>query len=136
MSLAPYNPQADPLNPAADYMAAQESRIDQLERKLTRLTAERDAAVASKDGAYHERDMLVAALSKCFPSYLARHSDEDKNWDNDWRWIVYIELPTGQASWHIHDSERELFNHLQVQENKWDGHNTERKCQRLAALGK
>lgn len=99
-----------------------------------RLRAELDEAVKAKNGAYHERDMLVAALSKCFPSYLARHSDEDKSWEDDWRWIVYIDLPTGQASWHIHDSERELFNHLDVRENRWDGHNTERKYQRLAAL--
>lgn len=88
----------------------------------------------SKDGAYRERDMLVCALSKLFPSYLARHSGADKEWENDWRWIVYIELPTGQVSWHIHDSEREWFNHLQVRENNWDGHNSERKYERLQAL--
>lgn len=89
---------------------------------------------ASKDGAYKERDMLVCALSKIFPSYLARHSDEDKEWENEWRWIVYITLPTGQVSWHIHDSEREMFNHLEVKENNWDGHNTQRKYERLQAL--
>ena len=111
----------------------------------------------SKDGAYHERDMLVCALSKLFPSYLARHREEDTEWENDWRWIVYIEIPTKvkvvsgdqhnhileskwfetkieQISWHIHDSEREMFNHLEVKENNWDGHNTERKYQRLQAL--
>lgn len=103
---------------------------------------------ASKDGAYRERDMLVCALSKVFPSYLARHSEEDSEWENDWRWIVYINIPTEkmllptgnkitrseQISWHIHDSEREMFNHLEVRENNWDGHNTERKYQRLQAL--
>lgn len=87
----------------------------------------------SKDDAYHERDMLVCALSKLFPSYLARH-DEKEEWEDDWRWIVYIEIPTGQVSWHIHDSEREMFNHLEVKENNWDGHNTERKYQRLSKL--
>lgn len=88
----------------------------------------------SKNGAYKERDMLVCALSKLFPAYLARHNEEDTKWENDWRWIVYIDLPTGQVSWHIHDSEREMFNHLEVKENNWDGHNTERKYERLTAL--
>ena len=66
----------------------------------------------SKNSAYKERDMLVCALTKLFPAYLARHSEEDKDWEDDWRWIVYIDLPTGQVSWHIHDTERDMFNHL------------------------
>lgn len=88
----------------------------------------------SKNNAYRERDALVCALSKLFPAHLARHPDTDLEWENDWRWIVFIELPTGQASWHIHDSEREMFNHLEVGENNWDGHNNERKYKRLSAL--
>jgi hypothetical protein len=87
-----------------------------------------------KDGAYKERDALVCALSKLFPSWLARHPDSDTSWDKDWRWIVFVQLPTGQASWHIHDSERSMFDHLAVGENCWDGHNNERKYERLAAL--
>lgn len=88
----------------------------------------------SKDLAYTERDRLVCALSKLFPSFLARH--EDDPWEDDWRWIVFVILPTGQASWHIHDSEREWFNHLPVRSgpNWWDGHTTEEKYRRLAAL--
>ena len=101
------------------------------------LAEERERVVEaeeSKNGAYKERDMLVCALSKLFPAYLARHSEDDKDWEDDWRWIVYIDLPTGQVSWHIHDSERELFNHLELKENKWDGHNTQRKYERLLTL--
>lgn len=96
----------------------------------------------SKNDAYHERDMLVCALTKLFPAYLARHSEEEE-WEDDWRWIVYIEIPvtekvvsgdqhnripekdwfkttTRQVSWHIHDSERAMFDHLEVKENNWD----------------
>lgn len=112
------------------------------------MTRERE----SKDAAYHERNMLVAAFTKIYPAYLARHDEKDETWENDWRWIVYIEIPVRvkgvlvgggnstdrtemkQVSWHIHDSERSLFDHLEVKENNWDGHNTERKYQRLAAL--
>lgn len=102
------------------------------------LTAEVERAYLAgeegKNGAYQERDMLVWALSKLFPAHLARHSDEDKDWEDDWRWIVYVQLPTGQVSWHIHDSERDMFDHLKIEPNEWDGHNTERKYQRLQAL--
>lgn len=88
-----------------------------------------------KDGAYAERNQLVAGLSKCFPSSLERHPDDDQTWENDWRWIVFIDLPTGQASWHIHDSELPQFDHLlRDQGRKWDGHTNEEKYQRLAAL--
>jgi len=88
----------------------------------------------SKETAYHERDMLVAALSAIYPSHLCRHPDADADWDDDWRWIVCIHLPTGQATWHIHASELPLFSHLVRDENHWDGHTTEEKYRRLLEL--
>lgn len=88
---------------------------------------------AEKNNAYQERDKLVCALSKMFNSYLAKHPETD-DWDDEWRWIVYIELPTGQVSWHIHESEKDLFSHLSVKENNWDGHSTEEKYRRLSLL--
>lgn len=88
-----------------------------------------------KDAAYAERDNLVCALSKLFPSTLERHPDSDKTWDNDWRWIVFVNLPTGQATWHIHDSELAMFDHLPRNTGAiWDGHTTPQKYLRLAAL--
>lgn len=104
----------------------------------------------SKDQAYWERNQLVAALSKLFPSWLSRHPDDDKNWENDWRWIVFIEIPTmewtgipdnrvnrtRQLSWHIHDSEFKHFSHLTMKENVWDGHSTEEKYRRLQLIAK
>lgn len=88
-------------------------------------------AILAKDNAYSERDHLVAALSKCFPSWLGRHEGE---WEDDWRWIVYINISIGQVSWHIHDSELPLFSHLQIGPEKWDGHTTEEKYQRMEDL--
>jgi hypothetical protein len=92
-----------------------------------------------KRAAYHERNMLVCALSKVFPSHLERHPDTDKSWEDDWRWIVFIDLPTGQACWHIHDTELTLFNHLEpsclrFHPNSWDGHTTAEKYMRLSKL--
>lgn len=83
---------------------------------------------------YAERNQLVAALSKLFPAYLAIHDENDYLWENDWRNIVFIDLPTGQVSWHIHDSELHLFSHLKFKENKWDGHSYEEKYRRLNEL--
>jgi hypothetical protein len=92
-------------------------------------------AIAAKDAAYQERDRLVAALSKIFPAFLERHSEEDKTWDDDWRWIVFILLPSGQVSWHIHDSELGMFDHVpRLVGHKWDGHTTPEKYERLAKL--
>lgn len=101
-----------------------------------RITAERGALKAAKDGAYQERDRLVALISKVFPACLARHPDSDTSWDNDWRWIVFVLLPTGQASWHIHDSELAWFKHLpRTGAPEWDGHTTDEKYRRVDAVG-
>jgi len=43
--------------------------------------------------------------------------------------------PTGQMTWHIHDSELPMFDHLgRASVNTWDGHTTEEKYERLAEL--
>lgn len=106
--------------------------------ELRRYRAKEQPAVEeterAKNQAYTERDQLVAAISKCFPSHLCRHPDSDIEWEDDWRWIVCIHLPTGQATWHIHESELPWFSHLERKSNHWDGHSTEEKYRRLAAL--
>lgn len=97
-------------------------------------SVEESAKIAKqKDDAYHERNMLVCALSKLFPAWLGRHPDNEE-WDADWRTIVFIELPTGQVSWHIQDVEQRLFTHLKPGPGKWDGHTTWQKYDRLANL--
>ena len=114
-----------------------------------------DVLTKEKDQAYSERNRLVAALSKLFPSHLSRHP-ESEVWDNDWRWIVCIHIPTDsdwdghpnmailerqQVSWHIHDSELHMFNHLGYYDAtklrdscKYDGHTTEEKYMRLEKI--
>lgn len=87
---------------------------------------------ARKDEAYLERNRLVALLSTLFPAGRARTAIE--GWSEDWHGCVYIDLPTGQASWHYHDSQAHLFDHLPEYQGKWDGHTTEQKYERIAAL--
>lgn len=95
------------------------------------------AATVARNAAYHERNTLVAALSKVYPSHLSLHPDSDTTWEDDWRHIVCVHLPTGQATWHVHDAEWHLFVHLTYDIPGcpgWDGHTTEEKYLRLNRL--
>ena len=93
------------------------------------------AETVAMDQAYWERNQLVCLLSKLFPSWLGKHPEVDIEWDDDWRNIVYITLPTGQCSWHIHDSELDGFTHLKaVLGNPWDGHTVMEKYERVSQM--
>jgi len=84
---------------------------------------------AARDGAYTERNRLVAFLASIYPSGVKKTAIP--GWDEAWHGCVYIDLPTGQASWHFHDSEAHLFAHLPPYDGEWDGHTTEEKYERL-----
>ncbi len=87
---------------------------------------------AAKDGAYLERNRVVAALACCFPAGVGRTAIE--GWDPEWENVVYIDLPTGQVSWHFHDDHSHLFARLPKYAGIWDGHDTPEKYRRLAEL--
>jgi len=100
-----------------------------------------------RDAAYTERNRLVAALARLVPlalprvpgvvsAWLAEHDPADAGWDPEWRTIVLIEGPTGQLSWHLHDSDVPLFDGLPRGPNSWDGHSTPEKYERVARLGR
>ena len=95
---------------------------------------ERELSVARdmRDWAYAERNQVVAALAKVFPSGLAK--TEIPGWDAEWHNCVYIDLPTGQVSWHFHDREAHWFAGMPAYSKPWDGHTTEEKYRRLNAL--
>lgn len=84
------------------------------------------------DQAYEERNHLVAALARLYPAGLKRTAID--GWEPEWNGCVYIDLPTGQVSWHYHDREAHLFEGLPPYTGEWDGHTTEEKYRRLAAL--
>ena len=85
-----------------------------------------------KDAAYLERNQVVAALAKGFPSGTAKTAID--GWSEDWHSCVYLDLPTGQVSWHYHDSQMYLFEGVPAYKGSWDGHDTPEKYRRLAAL--
>lgn len=86
-----------------------------------------------KDGAYLERNRLVSLLSKIFPSGTRKTAID--GWSEDWHGCVYIDLPTGQASWHYHDSQAWLFDHLGPYAGGYDGHTTDEKYARIEKIG-
>ena len=55
-------------------------------------------------GVYRERARLVAALARLYPASLER-ADPSPGFE----WVVYVDLPTGQASWHVSDDDLDLF---------------------------
>jgi hypothetical protein len=90
-----------------------------------------------KDDAYEERNRVVVLLARMaivlgWKAGVGTHEDKPgEEWESDWRSIVCIELPTGQASWHLHDSHKHLLTGLPRYEAKWDGHTTGEKYRRL-----
>lgn len=89
-----------------------------------------------KNAAYKERNQLIALLASLYPSSLERHPEEEE-WEDDWRWVVFIDFPDFQASWHIHDSDLPFFDHIsRLQGRKWDGHTTELKYKNIRNLAR
>jgi len=86
-------------------------------------------AVDEKDEAYRQRNVLVRALAGLFPSGIRRTNIE--GWEEEWQGCCYIDLPTGQVSYHYHDSEDYLFNELPPYTQEYDGHDKETAEQRI-----
>ena len=120
--------------------AALEDVMDQLAPTIQQYEQHIADLRQQKDQAYKERDMVLAlaasaidalASQRVVRAWLGRHQENDPNWEDDWRNVVFIQLPTGQLSWHIHDSELPWFAGLPREGQAWDGHTTEEKYQRL-----
>lgn len=80
---------------------------------------------------YRERNRLVANLASRHPSVICPASDVEG------MFIVYVNGPTGQMSWHLYPEDLDLFPAGVVERMpswEWDGHTTEEKYRRLAAL--
>lgn len=88
------------------------------------------------DDAYEQRNRLVAALARLVIANGGRaglRKTDIPGWDAEWHNCCWIDLPTGQASWHFRDSELHLFDGLPRYPDAWDGHGTETKHERLNA---
>lgn len=93
---------------------------------------------AQKDNAYAERNKVLVLLASMAMRLgcrvgVGQHDHADTAWEFDWRTILFIDLPSGQASWHFHDSETHLLDGLPRYPDTWDGHSTPEKYERVLA---
>ena len=75
--------------------------------------------------AYKERNTSVI-LSALLAAELGYKSgwgkDGNESWDDEWRTVVYIDLPTGQVSWHMDPETSEIARSLlPLYKGKWNG---------------
>lgn len=108
--------------------------IERQAAEIAELRAEVVGIRADKNGAYFERNQcatLIArmALMNGWRAGVTRTNIE--GWDPEWHGCVYIDLPTGQVSWHFHDSQAYLFDGLPDYAGTWDGHDTSEKYRRV-----
>ncbi len=81
---------------------------------------------------YIERDKLLSLVA-----ILAKEQGYnvgigiDENMPDIWKHVVYIDLPTGQLSWHILLEELPWFENISDYDKEWDGHNSQEKYKRL-----
>jgi BMFP domain-containing protein YqiC len=130
-------------------------RIKELEAKaketvpLADAIALETALILKRDAVYRERNACVASMAimatalgwPCGLGIDNRNAEVwDDNWDDEWRNVVYIEVPVAgefrQLSWHIHDSEVALFANLSKYQRMWDGHTVEQKYEIIAEFCK
>lgn len=131
----------------AEIRKALDARSDQVDWNAL-CVAEQDTAAAgeqhdaavrapleqAKNDAYTERNNVIALMLRMadalrMNTYMMHHDGAD--WEDDWRTIVAVDLPEGQCTWHIHDSEVLKFDWLERLHNCWDGHSTEEKYRRV-----
>ena len=80
---------------------------------------------SSPDEAYLDRNLCVQAMVK-----MAQKLGFNTGLKEDPEWpILYIDLPTGQVSWHI--PKQEILTDFPEYNGKWDGHNLQEKRRRL-----
>lgn len=87
------------------------------------------------DVAFRGRAHLEAHLAADYPSVLVEGADPEAP---DWP-VLFVELPTGQVSWHVNPADLDLFGHVRrtiagmPDAPVWDGHTTDEKHARLDA---
>jgi hypothetical protein len=101
------------------------------------LSKQLDQEIQMRNNAYTERNMCVALLAQYaqwFGHHVGIKEHQGEAWDDEWRNVLFIDLPTGQVSWHLKKSELVNFPGIGTYEGQWDGHDTEEKYKRVEKL--
>lgn len=123
---------------ARRYLPDAEARVRGLEQGLAAANETALLQKQGKDSAYMERNRCVVliarmALALGWCAGVGEHEDKPgQQWDDDWRTIIFVDLPAGQVSWHFHDSHREMLAGLPKYLGRWDGHDVAEKYRRVA----
>ena len=83
-------------------------------------------AEARTTAAYQERARMVGAFAALFPGGIKPSEDGDDDY-----YLVYLDTPEGQVSWHINKADREFVPSMDIYQGEWDGHTTDEKYGRL-----
>lgn len=86
---------------------------------------------------YTERTLLIRALAKALPTLSTKYGlawDKARTDTDPWRYVFFIDLPTGQVSWHIHINDLMLLEDIPAYKGTWDGHTDAEKTERLKAF--
>ena len=73
------------------------------------------------NSAYTQRMIAVRMLAVMSGCNYGLGKDDNEDWDDEWRTVVYIDLPQGQVSWHIAPHDLHLFDDFPQYKGKWDG---------------
>lgn len=88
---------------------------------------------------YRERSALTAALARSALAgvgYAYTLQDEQPGFDG-YRTVLYIDLPTGQVSWHFSDADAaDFLQGIPDAGKPYDGHDTATKYLRVEAFAK
>lgn len=87
-----------------------------------------DRAPGEVDMLYRERAHLVAHLAAYYPSTAGYTDPSAPEW-----LVITVQMPEGQATWHIAAQDTPLFEHVRREDVAWDGHTSSEKYRRLAA---
>lgn len=82
---------------------------------------------------YEERARVALALARSalalgLKAGFALDPQEGPEWP-----VLFIDLPTGQVSWHLTAAQRAVASDIGDYDGEWDGHTTEEKYRRLDA---
>ena len=104
-------------------------------RGINRVGLIEDIAALRK-GLYEERNKCIA-LSARMALKLGLNTGlmEADPQEDGWKYVVVIDLPSGQVSWHVPDADLGFFDFLEPYRGTWDGHTTEEKYKRVLHPG-